>query len=539
MTLSDFEKQRQANIARNQALLKQLNLDSISQDIYSELKKEDAPKRRRATKPVKPREIVPALPTRRSRRIAGVKLEDVTDDPFIQEVTEAERKREELERIKRMRLSGDVSLVDIITDKNGVKAEEDEALLEKFREIGKNYSMGDFFDQMVEKYATTDKALQELREEFTKVTLVPQYDPNDVKITPGRMSTVTFHPSTAKRLVVGGDVNGHIGIWSVDNGSPIEYIKDEAEEVEETEELEPDITILKNHGKNVGKIVIQPTDSTKIITSSYDGSIRSIDLNNLKSTEKYFSQIDGLALGVSDIQFGSPNVLFYTTLEGLFGRVDFRESSRKKYDLLRVHDKKIGSFSANPNRDYQIATASLDRSLRIWDLRNVKASPWSEYEGARSPHCYGGFSSRLSVSCADWNSSNKIVCNGYDDKINIIDVSDASSWSQTYVIPGVKEEVAEGIPNSIVAEHRIKHNCQTGRWVSILKSKWQQNPRDGYEKFAIGNMNRAVDVYSENGQQIAHLQSLRLTAVPAVVAWHPTENWIVGGSASGKGYLFC
>jgi WD repeat-containing protein 76 len=68
-----------------------------------------------------------------------------------------------------------------------------------------------------------------------------------------------------------------------------------------------------------------------------------------------------------------------------------------------------------------------------------------------------------------------------------------------------------------------------------LKPQWQQRPQDGLHRFVIGNMNRFVDVYAANGQQLAQLGDAELvTAVPAVAQFHPTMDWIAGGTASGK-----
>lgn len=62
------------------------------------------------------------------------------------------------------------------------------------------------------------------------------------------------------------------------------------------------------------------------------------------------------------------------------------------------------------------------------------------------------------------------------------------------------------------------------RWVSILKAQWHQSPKDNMEKFVIGNMNRYIDVYSENGVQLARFADRDLiTAVPAVCKFHPTQ----------------
>lgn len=67
-----------------------------------------------------------------------------------------------------------------------------------------------------------------------------------------------------------------------------------------------------------------------------------------------------------------------------------------------------------------------------------------------------------------------------------------------------------------------------------LKPQWQRLPQDNIQKLVIGNMNRFVDVYSANGTQLAQLGGGGITAVPAVAVFHPTNEWIAAGTASGK-----
>lgn len=47
-------------------------------------------------------------------------------------------------------------------------------------------------------------------------------------------------------------------------------------------------------------------------------------------------------------------------------------------------------------------------------------------------------------------------------------------------------------------------------------------------------MNRFVDIYSSNGDQLAQLGGDGITAVPAVAVFHRSKNWVAGGTASGK-----
>lgn len=47
-------------------------------------------------------------------------------------------------------------------------------------------------------------------------------------------------------------------------------------------------------------------------------------------------------------------------------------------------------------------------------------------------------------------------------------------------------------------------------------------------------MNRFVDVYSANGDQLAQLGGGGITAVPAVAVFHTNKDWVAAGTASGK-----
>lgn len=49
---------------------------------------------------------------------------------------------------------------------------------------------------------------------------------------------------------------------------------------------------------------------------------------------------------------------------------------------------------------------------------------------------------------------------------------------------------------------------------------------------------RCVDIYSADGVQLAQLTDDRMTAVPAVSIFHPTQDWVAGGNASGKIVMF-
>lgn len=80
----------------------------------------------------------------------------------------------------------------------------------------------------------------------------------------------------------------------------------------------------------------------------------------------------------------------------------------------------------------------------------------------------------------------------------------------------------------------IAHNCQTGRWLTILRAQWSQNT-DFTPHFSVGNMKRRLDVFAAGGERIVSLWNEAVTAVPAVTAAHPAHvDRLVGGNTSGR-----
>lgn len=505
--VSEFERQRQANIERNKKLLSSLNLNTISNGIKESIKKENS---KPSTPRVKRQKVEVQQPTRRSRRLAGVALDNSHEQlrEFEFEQDKQRRDREELEKLKTLRVNGELSLLDLVKDKVKTEdGEDDSNLLEKFQTFlgnSKSFSIGDYYDTIVKK-DNSSRDVAKVREDLGSKQLYKHFKPNEIKLTKDRMTYICFHPNVDKKLVFGGDSTGNFGIWDSEN----------------TDEV--DIMSFKLHGKNIAKLEFSLTDVTKIYSASYDGSIRSIDLATMKSSQVFINEHD---IGITDIQHNNEHEIYYTTMQGEFGKIDLRSSDHSGRQVVRLANKKIGGFSINPSNINQIATASLDRTMKVWDIRRTTVCDWNEWDDALDTlHNYGSYDSRLSVSIVDWSKSGDLVCNGYDDTVNIFNLSELTQKDVTYSA------------GKLTPQHKIKHNCQTGRWVSILKARWQKLTPD-LDKFVIANMNKYFDVYDRDGNQLAHLSDPYMTNVPAVCNFHPTQNWLVGGGASGKVYMF-
>lgn len=278
---------------------------------------------------------------------------------------------------------------------------------------------------------------------------------------------------------------------------------------------DPVISAFKTHTRTISSFVFPHEDANSVYTSSYDSSIRKLDLSKGTSVQIWAPSDpdDELPLSALDMADSKPNMLYFSTLAGAVGQYDTRT---KDADIWNLSEQKIGGFSLHPLQPHLLATASLDRTLKIWDLRKITGKG-----DLRHPALLGEHESRLSVSHASWSPGGQIATSSYDDTIKIYDLSEASSWKT-------------GQDVTLEPTHQVRHNNQTGRWVTILKPQWQRRPHDGIQKFVIGNMNRFVDVFAADGSQLGQLDGEGITAVPAVAHFHPSHNWVAGATSSGK-----
>ncbi|KAH7350284.1 WD repeat-containing protein [Pyrenochaeta sp. MPI-SDFR-AT-0127] len=509
--LSEYERKRQENIAKTQALLRNLEMEAAQAGIgptgKAKASSSSKPKAKKpAVKKIKEEDLAPR---RTSSRLKGIEADS---DKAKRKAEEELVAIKEADRIKRQRVSDAFDFSDIVV------AGKDWNKSGNFLSIGpaNPYERTFDFDDVKE---TTDKELRALRERMSGLQLWEDFEPNEIKITPERIYAMGLHPTTDKPLVFAGDKLGNLGIC--DASQKVAEVK--VEDDEDADSEGPQITTLKPHTRTIHSFQFSPHDSNALYSASYDSSVRKLDLAKGVAIEVYgpSDPNEDAPLSGVEISKDDPNMLYFSTLDGRFGIYDMRTPSEKAagLDIFQLSEKKIGGFSLHPQQPHLVATASLDRTLKIWDLRKISGKG-----DDRLPALVGEHESRLSVSHAAWSSAGQVATASYDDTIKIHDFGNCADWKA-----GTSLTDAEMKPSVVVP-----HNNQTGRWVTILRAQWQQFPQDGVQRFCIGNMNRFVDIYTAKGQQLAQLGGDGITAVPAVAKFHPTLDWVAAGTASGK-----
>lgn len=177
--LSEYEKQRQANIAERDALLKQLALDAASVGLAPKAASKpkssaaSAPKKKSAVKKVKEE----VLPKRTSSRLAGL----TADSEVAKQKAEDEYvAAQEAARAKRQRVSGDLNLSDIVVA--GKEWDKSENFLVDVVSGGAKPYERTFGETEVKQ--TTDKELRALREKMSGLELYDGFEPNSTYTRP-------------------------------------------------------------------------------------------------------------------------------------------------------------------------------------------------------------------------------------------------------------------------------------------------------------------------------------------------------------------
>ncbi|KAJ7219325.1 WD40-repeat-containing domain protein [Mycena pura] len=565
---SAYELERERNIARNKALLEQLQLkQAVDKLIPAKAKPaKSQAKPIQPSKPKKTREAQSHAPRRQSARLRDVP--DPNESPAKRKRREVEmeerrakeeEEREEAEQMARLAKRPRHTELDLATLAEGEEAEDLASLSVAFQQVSQTSTHTRDEDAFQSDEETEeDKLVAEIREKVEDLKIVSR-----AKVTQDRIYSAAYHPEVTKDLIFFGDKHGSLGIW--DAQAPAEEVADEDGDVAPAGDQEGGkYWRLQLHWPATSKssiscVKIDPIDSHNIYTTSYDCSIRSLSFTSGVSRE-IFSTEDVLICSI-DLPPSGHEMWISDAMGGVWHR-DLRQdkSTAIRYGLS---EQKIGCVSVNPTRPNFLLTASNNRSLKIWDVRKlqtlhdlsdqapptpppsspggpflapvaavdteVDADTITEYVNSkRGKSCLRGeWRHDKSVSSAYWDPRGRyIVSTSYDDNLRLWDIT-PDKFASSAPFPSSRPF------------GRIRHNCQTGKWLTILRAQWSLNP-DVYPHFTIGNMDHSLDIFSCKGELITRLSdSQKISAVQAVTCSHPRiVERAVSGNASGRCVLW-
>jgi WD40 repeat protein len=265
------------------------------------------------------------------------------------------------------------------------------------------------------------------------------------------------------------------------------------------------------------------TDSraSSVFTSSYDGSIRALDIDRAVFSDVAVRADDEEYL-VHSIRFIDSCTLWYSTSDGDIRMADVRLSAieNSKMPSHSVHGKKVGCVDVKDSTT--LLTASNDATIALWDSRYMK----------KKPSAIDTFSSSCTMQCAYFSpSGDTIVAQNARDSNFLFFEGSTSTFSSSGF--------------NAASALRLPHNNNTGRFTSTFKSVW--DPK--YDRvFCIGSMDqpRGFDVF---GARFSFTEPASLnfrtkvtgplvTNVPASLAPHESLPFVFTGNSSGRVTLF-
>ncbi|KAJ9084515.1 hypothetical protein DSO57_1023724 [Entomophthora muscae] len=519
--LSAYEIQRLENIRNNQAVLRTLNIGGVGGITASAVAPRSKPKSRTALKRIRPEK--PPVAPRASRRLKGENPEQIDPDLL---------KKHDLYAY---------TLVD--PNAQPVKfpsSQDNDASQSHFKKLKPDSTFDaalEFSSLVTDLMASSQesKALGllslETAEKFTDDDLIHRIrrlrcaTQGTTKLTQQRIYSMQFHPDPNKLLLAAGSKVGELSLW--DASLYAEEWRTGTPGLASADDFDPDSLVFRfqPHYHAVTGLHFHPACRSKLVSSSHDGTIRLLDMEN-KTIVSALSGTEGsLSLTSLDFAIDQPHVAFFSSYSGDIGFHDLRTTGLGQPTALynlNANGKKIGCLTLNPVRPYLLATASNDRTIKLWDTRNLKSSTLFE------PLCQINFPN--SVNSAHWDpTGNQLVSTGFEHALRVLDASLLDAGTE---LPQISKS---------------PHNCRTGKYVTLLQAKFHPDPLIGQRIVTVGDMKRGVDFYSsKTGKPLVKFaDSSFITAIPAVLAYHPQaslDDSLVGsalacGNASGYAFI--
>eukprot|EP00586_Coscinodiscus_wailesii_P002549 CAMPEP_0172483342 /NCGR_PEP_ID=MMETSP1066-20121228/10309_1 /TAXON_ID=671091 /ORGANISM="Coscinodiscus wailesii, Strain CCMP2513" /LENGTH=557 /DNA_ID=CAMNT_0013247161 /DNA_START=48 /DNA_END=1721 /DNA_ORIENTATION=+ len=316
------------------------------------------------------------------------------------------------------------------------------------------------------------------------------------KVTPERIYSITSHPHTI--LACAGDKTGHIGFWNpsptADGGTTTPHN-------------------VRAHSSCVNYLEWNRSGS-HLFSASYDGTVRRFDAR-AETFEQVFGTYDDDAafkgrLGYDCDDGGymqyacldkrSEEAFFASTSRGRVMHVDLR---RPVVSCFEMSAKKINSVSQHPVDRHIIATAGLDETVKLFDLRLTKKA-LGQQVCARS------------VNSAFFSPSGTYLL--------------ATTMADTLTV--VKDGHLKS--GTMKPDRVIRHDNRTGRWLTTFMAQWHPL----HDIFVIGSMARPrrIEIFDPVKGLLRGVSGEGLSSVCSRCCfWKNEERMVVlGGNSSGR-----
>ncbi|CAI5709762.1 unnamed protein product [Hyaloperonospora brassicae] len=425
-------------------------------------------------------------PIRKSRRLEGKQVEVQPIESIDQ--FELDQTRRSPRRLVRGGSSSSMPVMDAVDGESRAflgtfmtAASEDEALADDTVVLAEDDSDSENMDDGYQvEYALADEDI--------------------VKAVQARIYSMAFLPRADRVVVACGDKMGHVALWT-----PLA-----AANVKQESSVSP-LAVYRPHDTPVSQLIF--SESSKLISSSFDGTVREFDLRAAKSSVVYDTSEDA---GISSLATASMAQCYYASCDDGTVRLIDRRAQSVLSSRYQLHEKKINTVHQHPGAEFCIATASLDRTVCLWDARKMSAE--QSVPLVTLPH-------HRSVNCAYFSPRDGawLVTVGQDSFIDMFDTSSLTEHK-------LADKPAIALPKPI----RVRHNNMTGRWLTKLHAAWDpKRPKH----FVLGCLEqpRRIQIFRAGRRRpVRELMSDNFASVHSINAFHPHLELIAGGNSSGR-----
>lgn len=337
------------------------------------------------------------------------------------------------------------------------------------------------------------------------------------KLAPLRMTSVAFHPSDHKIIAAAGDKGGNVGLWDVDYPTV------------EDDSGHEGVYRYHPHVSNVSRIFFPEQNYHKMFTTSYDGTVRMLDLEKEAFSLAFEApeSIYDTYFGDSCFLYNQPDAVYLSKADGSVGLVDFRTSSNNYAWTYEVQEARLTSVEQHPTNEHILITAgSKDGGIAIHDVRKA-GNGWKaiNYMTLHNKSINAAYASP---------DGNYIISVSQDDTIR--------TWKNFL-----------GNASSIECSV-LRHNNFTGRWLSTFRPAF--DPKRAHT-MVLGSMlqPRRLEIFNikesdakaSKGSKASSAFELELicnlsgdyfSSVNSRNCFHPKLELVLGSNSSGKVHLF-
>ena len=329
------------------------------------------------------------------------------------------------------------------------------------------------------------------------------------KVVEARITQTMFHPTSHKVLCVAGDKTGCLGLWDVNYG------KSKSTALEDNGSTNPEgVYKYMPHIANVTSIHCWANSSNKIYSTSYDGTVRCLDVHSEQFDLFYTAKgdvFDNDAMIQDATYLRDGNSILLGMGSGDIALVDARTG--KQGWFKEFHESKINSIQQSPTDENILLTAcgGVNGKFSIHDLRMIGKA---KFEALRS---HKGHTKSINAAYFSGDGDH-IVTVGQDNYVFCW-----SSWNTAK--PSI---------------HKQYHDNHTGRWLSTLKPSFDPKAPN---TFVLGCMDktRKMEIFNVNNKTHALDKCIDLVGVNSVQSrncFHPSLDVIAGGNSSGRVSIF-